>query len=101
MVDIRTGSVAFTNKRHQAGVTFLYKPDDISLMTGSYDSTIRLWDERMLKSEIDSLDLSGKSVWDVKFSKDFRQMGIASIYDGYHFSKTSEKPIFSEGFKFD
>ena len=37
-------------------------------MTGSYDGTLKIFDERMMKSEVEELNTGGKSVWDVKFN---------------------------------
>ena len=54
-------------------------------MTCSYDSTIRLWDQRNIKNPIEELSLPGKSLWDIKFGGD-NKMGIASIYEGYLFT---------------
>lgn len=56
------------------------------LISGSYDQSVCIWDIRNIKKPIESLNLEA-SVWDIKFSQD-RRVSIASIYDGYRFSKT-------------
>ena len=71
-------------------------------MTGSYDGTIKLWDERNMKNEHEEISFGGKSVWDVKFNydNDTLNFGIAAIYDGYLFSKPKDNSIsFSTNFK--
>lgn len=61
-------------------------------MTGSYDGTLKIFDERNMKIEVDELNSGGKSIWDVKFNQNKEApltMGIASIYDGYLFAHKS------------
>ena len=66
-------------------------------MTGSYDGTIRIWDERNMKCEVDMLNTHGKSVWDVKFNhnnhKSNISFGISAIYDGYLFAEYKDKQL--------
>jgi len=80
----------YSCKKHDAGVTWIYKETENSLMTGSYDGTVRIWDERNMKYEVDCLNTDGKSVWDIKFNHESHNtdisFGIASIYDGYQFA---------------
>ena len=78
--DIRVGldQPVYMNKRHHtAGVTFVRSLDRIGcanpipgphmLLTGSYDCSLALWDERQMGREpLERLDTGGLSVWDVK-----------------------------------
>jgi len=50
--DSNSQSVVYTNKKHGAGVTCLYKLSDNTLLTGSHDNTLREWDERNMKCEL-------------------------------------------------
>ncbi len=55
-IDLRTNQVIYSCKKHDAGVTWLGTPDETNfiseyqILTGSYDGTVRLWDERNLKT---------------------------------------------------
>ena len=63
-------------------------------MTASYDGTLRIWDERNLKSEVSCLKTEGKSLWEVNFSNSPQKgpysFGIPAIYDGYLFYKNKD-----------
>lgn len=77
------------SKHHQAGVTFC-QPfltfGECSLLTGSYDCSLAQWDLRKLsRLPIDSLSVSPKSVWDIKYARGI--LGVACVYDGYLFTK--------------
>ena len=37
-------------------------------MTGSYDGTLKIWDDRQMKTEVEDKSFDGKSIWDVKFN---------------------------------
>lgn len=50
---------------HEGGVTWLSKINDNYIYSGSHDSTMRLWDERMIKNEISKVNFGGSNVWDV------------------------------------
>uniref|UniRef100_A0A340TBA2 methylated diphthine methylhydrolase n=1 Tax=Anopheles minimus TaxID=112268 RepID=A0A340TBA2_9DIPT len=65
--DIRTPTEPFVkgkNKTHSAGVTSLLSlaRRDHTLLTGSYDENVRLFDERQLKGSVSELPLQG-GVW--------------------------------------
>ena len=44
--DVSEPLVLQTNKKHQAGVTYIKEIDDNLILTGSYDCFLRLWDAR-------------------------------------------------------
>jgi len=89
MIDTRTPIALQTNKKHDAGVTFLKEIDENKLLTGSYDCSLKTWDRRKLNTEIDSL-YTERQIWDLKFNtynddaQDFN-FSIACVYDGYQF----------------
>ena len=78
--DTRVGltSPVYGNKRHHtAGVTFVRSMDQMgcanplpgthNLLTGSYDCTVALWDERQMGREpVERLETGGLSVWDIR-----------------------------------
>ena len=100
-IDIRSGNLMYSCKKHEAGVTWLYKYNDTNLISGSYDSTLRIWDERSMKTEVESRSFGGKSIWDVKFNKR-GYMSIACIYDGYLLAKDKDyKPLGSAEFNLE
>ena len=80
MFDTRVGltSPVYANKRfHTAGVTFVRSLDQVGcmspmagshcLLTGSYDCSVALWDERQMGREpIERIETGGLSVWDIK-----------------------------------
>ena len=68
MVDMRTPIALQTNKKHDAGVTFLKEIDENKVLTGSYDCSLKTWDRRKLNTEIDSL-YTERQIWDLKFNK--------------------------------
>ena len=71
MVDIRgeRENVIQTNKKHQAGVTFLKEMGENTLLTGSYDCTLKLWDARKITQELEECNTS-RQIWDLNFSKE-------------------------------
>ena len=71
-------------------MTWLKAISDNEVMTCSYDGTVRIWDERNIKSgAVEEISFPGKSLWDVNYhlcpESGELWMGIASIYDGYFF----------------
>ena len=71
-------------------MTWLKAISDNEVMTCSYDGTVRIWDERNIKSgAVEEISFPGKSLWDVNYhlcpESGKLWMGIASIYDGYFF----------------
>ena len=58
------------------------------LLTGSYDCTCAIWDQRKLGREpLESLSLGERSFWDIKYNNGTGLWSIASIYDGYQFGQ--------------
>ena len=49
-IDLKSSSVIYSCKKHEAGVTWLKAITDYEVMTCSYDGTVRIWDERCMKS---------------------------------------------------
>jgi len=78
-------------KQHTAGVTFVKQMKELgehALVTGSYDCTVSVWDERKIgRQPLESVETGGKSVWDIQVNKDNGLLGIASVYDGYLFAR--------------
>ena len=73
LLDIRSSpaaesNIVYTNKRHGAGVTFLAKLSDTTILSGSHDNTVRVWDERNMKQEVQEINIGDCSAWDVKFN---------------------------------
>ena len=61
-------------------------------MTGSYDCTVALWDERQMGREpVERLETGGLSVWDIRVHPQTNTWGIASIYDGYLFDVNASR----------
>lgn len=57
------------------------------------DSTIKLWDERQMKSEVESISFNSASVWDLKFNPNTKgdlKFAVSCIYDGYYFGKSND-----------
>lgn len=46
--DVSEPLVLQTNKKHQAGVTYIKEIDENLILTGSYDCFLRLWDARKI-----------------------------------------------------
>ena len=69
-VDIASGTVMFTNKRHFTGVTSVEKVNANHILVTSHDGTISLFDSRKPTSEaVEQIKPdSDASVWDVKWS---------------------------------
>ena len=83
--DLRSAAPTLNNtKHHTAGVTFIKPWFEKQFITGSYDQTIAIWDERNFKTPVASQIIDG-SVWDIKVSGG--QVGISSIYEGYFFGE--------------
>ena len=83
-----------TNKKHQAGVTCLQEISETKVITGSYDTTIKIWDLRKLNTQIEELQ-TGKQVWDIKFNKSKSLMTVACVYDGYLFIDINQGGAFT------
>ncbi|CDW79351.1 UNKNOWN [Stylonychia lemnae] len=105
--DLRDDPISqrYSCKKHDAGVTWITKEEEFQVMTGSYDGTIRIWDERNMKYEVASLNTEGKSVWDIKFNKKAHKsnvsFGVASIYDGYLFAEHQDQKSIYTGYSQD
>ena len=66
-MDIRSNTQIYSNKKHDAGVTWLYKYNDNNILSAGYDGRINLWDERNMKNKVEIIILKDKSLWDIKF----------------------------------
>nr|XP_022916960.1 diphthine methyltransferase [Onthophagus taurus] len=66
--DSRIGDFTFKNKSHTAGVTSIQSNPhrEHLLATGSYDSYLRIWDDRKLKDCLFQLELPG-TLWRLKW----------------------------------
>ena len=56
LFDTRSNMALQTNRKHEAGVTFVHEVNEDLVLTGSYDTTIRLWDRRKLIKEVEVLN---------------------------------------------
>ena len=64
--DIRSNSLTRQKKgAHDAGVTCIKAIDHNLILSGGYDSRLKLWDSRNLRSEVEAIDMPG-TVWDIK-----------------------------------
>ena len=85
------------NKNHSAGVTYLKEISEHMILTGSYDCTLKLWDNRNIKKEVECLNTK-RQVWDINFCDPVQnkangnkyEFAIAGVYDGYQFCKLNE-----------
>ena len=100
-LDFRSNSLIYSCKKHDAGVTWLKAISENEVMTCSYDGTVRIWDERYIKSgALEQLNFPGKSLWDVNYylceETGKLWMGIAAIYDGYLFLRPDKTDLRNE-----
>ena len=64
-------------------MTCLIELDDGNkIITGSYDTSLKLWDRRKINCELQQIN-TGKQIWDIKFNEDKTMMTVAGVYDGY------------------
>jgi WD40 repeat protein len=69
-------------------VTFLKEINENTILTGSYDCTLKLWDARKITQELEEFN-TGRQIWDLNFYDDsYSQFAIASVYDGYQICRT-------------
>jgi WD40 repeat protein len=65
---LRSSSVIYSCKKHEAGVTWLRALENNIVITCSYDGTVRIWDERFMKGgAVEELSFPGKSLWDINY----------------------------------
>jgi len=79
--DLRTRTCVLSNRRtHQAGVCSMeFSPhQEFQFATGSYDSCIRIWDQRNIKQPVkEELDTGG-GVWRVRWHPDEQDVLLAA-----------------------
>ena len=79
---------------------------DNTLMSGSYDKTLKHWDLRKLNMDLEEFD-TGLQIWDVHFNDRDPEYSkydfvISGVYDGYQFCKLERKNDFRlEGLEID
>merc|ERR1719383_1013537 len=70
------------SKIHTMGVTAMIsdRTTDHRIITGSYDESLRWWDERNLRSPLESVDVGG-GVWRIKQRKE--NLLIGAMHGGF------------------
>ena len=79
-----TGAVRSNSRSHSSGVTSMVSiRDEVTLLTGSYDEHVRLWDTRSIKSELDTWHVGG-GVWRLRPRPgDEDKLLVAVMHDGF------------------
>ncbi|XP_058796537.1 diphthine methyltransferase isoform X2 [Phymastichus coffea] len=83
--DTRINSPTHTNRLHNAGVTSLHSnwKKEYSLVSGSYDETLRTWDTRHFRRPLEELNLNG-GIWRLKWDPyEARYLLAACMYNGF------------------
>ncbi|RZF48420.1 hypothetical protein LSTR_LSTR014232 [Laodelphax striatellus] len=68
--DVRTPDQALklsSKSVNSSGVTSLHSSNEGMLASGSYDESVHIWDSRLMKRSVGSLDTSGGGVWRLKW----------------------------------
>ena len=75
-------AVRSNSRSHSSGVTSMVSiRDEVTLLTGSYDEHVRLWDTRSLKTEMDTWHVGG-GVWRLR-PGDGDKLLVAAMHDGF------------------
>lgn len=84
--DLRSGSTAFTNSHHAAGVCSIqpHPRNSALIATGSYDKQCALWDRRRLQRPLLSVPVQS-GVWRLRWHPRHDMLLLAAcMYDGFY-----------------